>query len=178
MQSIRKNSFQKLTHITSIYPPTDISVDGCVNFEIFFENGVIWWLHTTVSGKHWKIHRRHITHWQENMASQMVPWQNWSTTKALLSAHWTSCAGYWTAESKIYVNTHLDKLKLNNLRIKFQNWLNHRCIFRKNCASVPEERSAIPLQTEQSSAGWLVTIGYSAIPARKFKAICLGCHSA
>ena len=41
MQSIRKNSFQKLTHITSIYPPTDISVDGCVNFEIFFENGVI-----------------------------------------------------------------------------------------------------------------------------------------
>ena len=26
------------------------------------------------------------------------------------------------------------------------------CIFRKNCASVPEERSAIPLQTEQSSA--------------------------
>lgn len=31
------------------------------------------------------------------------------------------------------------------------NWL--KCIFRKNCASVPEERSAIPLQTEQSSAG-------------------------
>ena len=29
----------------------------------------------------------------------------------------------------------------------------NRCIFRKNCASVPEERSAIPLQTEQSSAG-------------------------
>ena len=27
------------------------------------------------------------------------------------------------------------------------------CIFRKNCASAPEERSAIPLQTEQSSAG-------------------------
>jgi len=26
------------------------------------------------------------------------------------------------------------------------------CIFRKNCASVPEERSAIPLETEQSSA--------------------------
>ena len=26
------------------------------------------------------------------------------------------------------------------------------CIFRKNCASVPEERSAIPLQTEQISA--------------------------
>lgn len=27
------------------------------------------------------------------------------------------------------------------------------CKFRKNCASVPEERSAIPLQTEQSSTG-------------------------
>ena len=52
-----------------------------------------------------------------------------------------------------------------------------KCIFRKNCASVPEERSAIPLQTEQNSAGRLITIGYSAIPARKFKAICLRCHS-
>ena len=52
------------------------------------------------------------------------------------------------------------------------------CIFRKNCASVPEERSAIPLQTEQSSAGLLVAIIYSTIPARKFKTICLGCHSA
>ena len=31
--------------------------------------------------------------------------------------------------------------------------LGYSCIFRKNCASVPEERSAIPLQTEQSSAG-------------------------
>ena len=52
------------------------------------------------------------------------------------------------------------------------------CIFRKNCASVPEERNAIPLQTEQSSAGLLVAIIYSTIPARKFKTICLGCHSA
>ena len=52
------------------------------------------------------------------------------------------------------------------------------CIFRKNCASVPEERSAIPLQTEQSSASLLVAIIYSTIPARKFKTICLGCHSA
>ena len=31
--------------------------------------------------------------------------------------------------------------------------LPEECIFRKNCASVPEERCAIPLQTEQSSAG-------------------------
>ena len=53
-----------------------------------------------------------------------------------------------------------------------------KSIFRKNCASVPEERSAVPLQTEQSSAGLLVTIIYSAIPARKFKTICLGGHSA
>ena len=52
------------------------------------------------------------------------------------------------------------------------------CIFRKNCASVPEERSAIPLQTEQSLAGLLVTVVYSTILARKFKTICLGCHSA
>ena len=52
------------------------------------------------------------------------------------------------------------------------------CIFRKNCTSVPEERSAIPLQTEQSSAGLLVTVVYSTISARKFKTICLGCHSA
>lgn len=35
-----------------------------------------------------------------------------------------------------------------------QSYFNEEeCIFRKNCASVPEERSAIPLQTEQNSAG-------------------------
>lgn len=33
------------------------------------------------------------------------------------------------------------------------NGIRSACIFRKNCASVPEERSAIPLQTEQNSAG-------------------------
>ena len=38
-----------------------------------------------------------------------------------------------------------------NIRIRLAK--NRSCIFRKNCASVPEERSAIPLQTEQSSAG-------------------------
>lgn len=38
----------------------------------------------------------------------------------------------------------------NDISIFFLYW---NCIFRKNCASVPEERSAIPLQTEQSSAG-------------------------
>ena len=35
----------------------------------------------------------------------------------------------------------------------YENPEDIQCIFRKNCASVPEERSAIPLQTEQSSAG-------------------------
>lgn len=40
------------------------------------------------------------------------------------------------------------KINACNLRICYLV-----CIFRKNCASVPEERSAIPLQTEQSSAG-------------------------
>ena len=64
-------------------------------------------------------------------------------------------------------------------RIRFCDIKNGQlCIFRKNCASVPEERSAIPLQTEQSSAGLLVTVVYSTILARKFKTICLGCHSA
>lgn len=65
---------------------------------------------------------------------------------------------------------------VNNYEKKVR-WIGE-CIFRKNCASVPEERSAVPLQTEQSSAGLLVTIIYSAIPARKFKTICLGGHSA
>ena len=64
-------------------------------------------------------------------------------------------------------------------RIRFCDIKNGQlCIFRKNCASVPEERSAIPLQTEQSLAGLLVTVVYSTILARKFKTICLGCHSA
>ena len=40
------------------------------------------------------------------------------------------------------------KDRLKNLKER-----TYKCIFRKNCASVPEERSAIPLQTEQSSAG-------------------------
>jgi hypothetical protein len=33
----------------------------------------------------------------------------------------------------------------------------YNCIFREICASVPKERSAIPLETEQSSVG---SIGY------------------
>ena len=66
-------------------------------------------------------------------------------------------------------------LNCRSANSKMELW---KCIFRKNCASVPEERSAIPLQTEQSSAGLLVTVVYSTIPARKFKTICLGCHSA
>ena len=40
---------------------------------------------------------------------------------------------------------------LKNIKVPVLRWPG--CIFRKNCASVPEERSAIPLQTEQSSAG-------------------------
>ena len=39
------------------------------------------------------------------------------------------------------------------IAVIFGNDFEVACIFRKNCASVPEERSAIPLQTEQSSAG-------------------------
>ena len=44
------------------------------------------------------------------------------------------------------------KLKANTIYQYKQKGVSG-CIFRKNCASVPEERSAIPLQTEQSSAG-------------------------
>ena len=49
-----------------------------------------------------------------------------------------------------FINTFSNDnyLKYDNLVIDSKY-----CIFRKNCASVPEERSAIPLQTEQSSAG-------------------------
>ena len=42
---------------------------------------------------------------------------------------------------------------INNRKSPIQDDYIEKCIFRKNCASVPEERSAIPLQTEQSSAG-------------------------
>ena len=76
----------------------------------------------------------------------------------------------------LYLNSYERKLLIHSL-VELKNQL-IQCIFRKNCASVPEERSAIPLQTEQSSAGLLVTVIYSTIPARKFKTICLGCHSA
>ena len=76
--------------------------------------------------------------------------------------------------SKINHRIHTDAVK----EFLITPTLSPQCIFRKNCASVPEERSAIPLQTEQSSAGLLVTVVYSTIPARKFKTICLGCHSA
>ena len=72
----------------------------------------------------------------------------------------------------------LHNYRKKNMSLVFQNYNLIDCIFRKNCASVPEERSAIPLQTEQSSAGLLVTVVYSTISARKFKTICLGCHSA
>ena len=79
-------------------------------------------------------------------------------------------AGFDQPEANIIDINYTSGRKLNKDLIN--------CIFRKNCASVPEERSAVPLQTEQSSAGLLVTIIYSAIPARKFKTICLGGHSA
>ena len=50
-----------------------------------------------------------------------------------------------------YLNTS-KSTQIKHLEVRsFTNTRN--CIFRKNCASVPEERSAIPLQTEQSSAG-------------------------
>ena len=43
--------------------------------------------------------------------------------------------------------------RVTGYALQFRQEPSGSCIFRKNCASVPEERSAIPLQTEQSSAG-------------------------
>ena len=51
-----------------------------------------------------------------------------------------------------YTQEQLDQIKQAEEQRLRQRRM-ERCIFRKNCASVPEERSAIPLQTEQSSAG-------------------------
>ena len=57
----------------------------------------------------------------------------------------------FTSELRAYCQGYVDCIQLlAGLGILKQS---PDCIFRKNCASVPEERSAIPLQTEQSSAG-------------------------
>ena len=58
------------------------------------------------------------------------------------------CIPYIPLTQKIEKN-----LLLLGFPYKFYSIHINTCIFRKNCASVPEERSAIPLQTEQSSAG-------------------------
>ena len=53
--------------------------------------------------------------------------------------------------------TIANELEIRKKIVELNGFVPHnvtiQCIFRKNCASVPEERSAIPLQTEQSSAG-------------------------
>ena len=56
---------------------------------------------------------------------------------------------------KTYVNEDMKQSIILKLLEEIPNFPmeTNGCIFRKNCASVPEERSAIPLQTEQSSAG-------------------------
>ena len=60
---------------------------------------------------------------------------------------------------KTYKHLYEEFISEENIKLAIRNGTKkkrHRplfCIFRKNCASVPEERSAIPLQTEQSSAG-------------------------
>ena len=54
-------------------------------------------------------------------------------------------------DSNMLINHEFDVGGIGKLSDKLNELL--ECIFRKNCASVPEERSAIPLQTEQSSAG-------------------------
>ena len=66
------------------------------------------------------------------------------------------------AENIIFISDAHEKFYYEKLQeVRYQDvyhkalcyCLGINCIFRKNCASVPEERSAIPLQTEQSSAG-------------------------
>ena len=65
-------------------------------------------------------------------------------------ASFSSCIDYdGTADGKTIYHLSTDNVLINTE----YNALTNACIFRKNCASVPEERSAIPLQTEQSSAG-------------------------
>ena len=51
---------------------------------------------------------------------------------------------------EVFEKEKIDVL-LTDINMPFMDGI--ECIFRKNCASVPEERSAIPLQTEQSSVG-------------------------
>ena len=58
--------------------------------------------------------------------------------------------------SRIIHSAYLQKAETQDIFTEIINKLHlilRPCIFRKNCASVPEERSAIPLQTEQSSVG-------------------------
>lgn len=58
-------------------------------------------------------------------------------------------------DDKPYFELKYKKAGENYYHVGYSSFDFHNvlCIFRKNCASVPEERSAIPLQTEQSSAG-------------------------
>ena len=57
-----------------------------------------------------------------------------------------------TIEDNLYVIIDEFSISAADIKTNIIYWT-VTCIFRKNCASVPEERSAIPLQTEQSSAG-------------------------
>ena len=70
----------------------------------------------------------------------------------------TTALGWTNADSlSITLETQMKKILQDEPFVYNEGILHHEegvdCIFRKNCASVPEERSAIPLQTEQSSAG-------------------------
>ena len=58
---------------------------------------------------------------------------------------------YWLYQEEVFEELKEDPYFADYTMEQCQQDLT--CIFRKNCASVPEERSAIPLQTEQSSAG-------------------------
>ena len=64
----------------------------------------------------------------------------------------TNIETYASAESFLFQYEECKNYQILLLDVEMSG-MSGICIFRKNCASVPEERSAIPLQTEQSSAG-------------------------
>ena len=75
-------------------------------------------------------------------------------TENFVNWHWhTEIEIGYIEEGTVLLESGNRKYTLTKGDLFFINTNVLHCIFRKNCASVPEERSAIPLQTEQSSAG-------------------------
>ena len=78
--------------------------------------------------------------------------------KKVLEQHNINYMNYLTKEFREGITELTNVMQSSDVNVLYDHLTNDNkivadCIFRKNCASVPEERSAIPLQTEQSSAG-------------------------